>query len=151
MKIQLLAYQVFSPTALPKSIGQDRVQWWRQSSKIEMAVAQIKEALSHGLPRLRRIQRNNIRVLRERPWQEIGGALGDLGTLFPIFVALAGTGSMSVSSTLVFSGLANILTGIFFGIPLPCSAYDGHRCGCHRREIFGVSASIGRSLRCSCY
>lgn len=75
--------------------------------------------IRHMWPNVGRIQQNNIRVLRERPWQEIGGAFGDLGTLFPIFVALAGTGSISVSSTLVFSGLANILTGIFFGIPLP--------------------------------
>ena len=43
----------------------------------------------------------------------------DLGTLVPIFVALAAHGSISVSSTLVFSGLANILTGMIFGIPLP--------------------------------
>jgi len=84
-----------------------------------MAVELLEGALRHAWSRVRRIQQNNIRVLRERPWQEIGGAFGDLGTLFPIFVALAGAGSISVSSTLVFSGLANILTGIFFGIPLP--------------------------------
>ena len=84
-----------------------------------MAVEQIKRAIHPTFHTVRRIHRNNIRVLCERPWQEISGAFGDLGTLFPIFVALAGTGSISVSSTLVLSGLANILSGVFFGIPLP--------------------------------
>ena len=79
----------------------------------------MKEVFGYAWSRVRRIQRHNISVLRQRPLQEISGAFGDLGTLFPIFVALAEAGSISVSSTLVFSGLANILTGIVFGIPLP--------------------------------
>ncbi len=34
-------------------------------------------------------------------------------------IALSNNKSISISSTLVFGGLANIFTGIFFGIPLP--------------------------------
>jgi hypothetical protein len=34
-------------------------------------------------------------------------------------IALSVTGSIDLSSTLVFSGLANIITGIVFGVPLP--------------------------------
>jgi hypothetical protein len=34
-------------------------------------------------------------------------------------IALAVNGSISLSTTLVFSGLWNILTGVAFGIPLP--------------------------------
>ncbi|MCJ1371193.1 hypothetical protein MMC20_002408 [Loxospora ochrophaea] len=68
---------------------------------------------------LQKIHRRNLRVFREQPLREISGAFGDLGTLLPILIALAKNHSTSLSSTLVFSGLANILTGVFFGIPLP--------------------------------
>lgn len=37
----------------------------------------------------------------------------------PLFLGLAQNGSISVSSTLVFMGLSNIITGVYFGIPLP--------------------------------
>lgn len=71
---------------------------------------------------LRDIQRfhaNNLATLRGSPIAEISGSLGDLGTLLPLMIALAVQNSISLSSTLVFSGLWNILTGFVFGIPLP--------------------------------
>ncbi|ROV98637.1 hypothetical protein VSDG_04340 [Cytospora chrysosperma] len=68
---------------------------------------------------LANLQRHNVRTLRNQPLAEISGALGDLGTLLPLMIALALQGSISLPSTLVFSGLFNIATGIFFGIPLP--------------------------------
>lgn len=68
--------------------------------------------------RFHNVQRYNIQTFRRQPLKEISGSLGDLGTLLPILIALS-HGYISLSSTLVFSGLANILTGIFFGIPLP--------------------------------
>ena len=83
------------------------------------ALESVKIHLTKAFQRLKKIQQRNIRTIRQRPWQEISGAFGDLGTLFPIFVALADRGSISVSSTLVFSGLANLCTGVIFGIPLP--------------------------------
>ena len=88
----------------------------------------IKEISRNELERLKGIHKRNFRILRQRPLQEISGAFGDLGTLLPILIALSRTstgrlyddrGSISVSSTLVFSGLANIFTGVAFGIPLP--------------------------------
>ncbi|KUI74317.1 Molybdate transporter 1 [Cytospora mali] len=65
------------------------------------------------------LQRYNVRILRSQPLAEISGALGDLGTLLPLMIALALQDSISLPSTLVFSGLFNIATGVFFGIPLP--------------------------------
>lgn len=65
-----------------------------------------------------RAQRYNIQTFRRQPLREISGSVGDLGTLLPILIALS-HGFISLSSTLVFTGLANILTGVFFGIPLP--------------------------------
>lgn len=71
-----------------------------------------------SLQRLKKVQRHNIQTFRRQPLKEISGSLGDLGTLLPILIALS-HGYISLQSTLVFSGLANILTGVFFGIPLP--------------------------------
>ncbi|KAF5721355.1 sulfate transporter [Fusarium mundagurra] len=68
---------------------------------------------------LRRLNRNNFTTLRTAPWAEISGSLGDLGTLLPLMIALAAQGSIDLGSTLVFTGLFNILTGVFYGIPLP--------------------------------
>lgn len=67
----------------------------------------------------RDISARNLRILKSQPTAEISGALGDLGTFLPIAIALSINGTISLSSTLVFSGVANILTGLFFGIPLP--------------------------------
>lgn len=76
--------------------------------------------MNHGwVSRARRIKLHNVTTLRSRPLAEVSGSLGDLGTLLPLMIALAVQGSIDLGSTLVFSGLWNVLTGIFFGIPLP--------------------------------
>lgn len=72
-----------------------------------------------GLSDIPRLHRHNVAHLRRSPLSEISGALGDLGTLLPLMIALALQHSISLSSTLVFSGIFNILTGVVFGVPLP--------------------------------
>ncbi|EZF35651.1 hypothetical protein H101_00816 [Trichophyton interdigitale H6] len=69
--------------------------------------------------RIRHFASQNWQTFRERPLAEISGAVGDLGTFLPILIALTINNSISLPSTLVFSGIWNILTGLFFGIPLP--------------------------------
>ncbi|KAI5462699.1 hypothetical protein BGZ63DRAFT_355688 [Mariannaea sp. PMI_226] len=68
---------------------------------------------------LRRRNRYNIDTFRAQPWAEVSGSLGDLGTLLPLMIALAAQGSIDLGSTLVFSGIFNILTGMVYGVPLP--------------------------------
>lgn len=68
---------------------------------------------------IRRLHANNVATFRKSPLSEISGSLGDLGTLLPLMIALAINNSISLSTTLVFSGLWNIFTGVAFGIPLP--------------------------------
>ncbi|BDD60085.1 hypothetical protein MPDQ_005396 [Monascus purpureus] len=68
---------------------------------------------------LREVSIRNLKVFRQHYVSEISGSLGDLGTFLPISIALSVNGTVSLSSTLIFSGLFNILTGLFFGIPLP--------------------------------
>ncbi|RDW60970.1 hypothetical protein BP6252_12353 [Coleophoma cylindrospora] len=75
-----------------------------------------------ALTNVRRLHANNMAAFRQSPLAEISGSLGDLGTLLPLMIALAVNNSISLSTTLVFSGLFNILTGVVFGIPLPAIA-----------------------------
>lgn len=69
--------------------------------------------------RLRSVTEHNIHTLQSSPLAELSGALGDLGTLLPLMIAMSLKGSIDLPATLVFSGLTNVLTGAFYGIPLP--------------------------------
>ncbi|KAK7756082.1 hypothetical protein SLS62_002025 [Diatrype stigma] len=71
------------------------------------------------LRNIKRFHRNNVDTLRHSALAEISGAFGDLGTLLPLMITLAVNGSISLSTTLVFSGFYNLATGVVFGIPLP--------------------------------
>ncbi|KAL4424675.1 hypothetical protein ABPG77_004482 [Micractinium sp. CCAP 211/92] len=56
---------------------------------------------------------------RELTLQEVSGSLGDLGTFLPLLVGLTKTSGLNLSTTLIFTGLYNILTGLAFGLPMP--------------------------------
>ncbi len=66
-----------------------------------------------------RLHRHNVQTLRRSPTAEISGALGDLGTLLPLMITLALQGAIDLPTTLVFTGVYNVVTGVVFGIPLP--------------------------------
>lgn len=68
--------------------------------------------------RFQKVQQYNIQTFRRQPLREISGSLGDLGTLLPLLIALSAH-QIAMPTTLVVAGIANILTGLFFGIPLP--------------------------------
>jgi hypothetical protein len=74
---------------------------------------------STPVSRLRRVQKHNFDTIRSQPLAELSGSLGDLGTLLPLMTALVLTNSISLPSTLLFTGAANIFTGVAFGLPLP--------------------------------
>ncbi|ODH46367.1 hypothetical protein GX48_07558 [Paracoccidioides brasiliensis] len=74
--------------------------------------------LPFPLPKLRHVSRN-LQTLRSFPLAEVSGALGDLGTFLPLLTALAVNDTISLPASLLFSGLYNIFTGLYFGIPLP--------------------------------
>lgn len=64
----------------------------------------------------------NFQTLRWNTWGEISGSLGDLGTLLPIMTALATANSIDFNSTLIFTGIFSILSGLFYGVPIAVSA-----------------------------
>ena len=71
------------------------------------------------LASLKSLQRHNLATFRQQPLAEISGSLGDLGTFLPITVALTVSHQISLPTTLILTGIFNILTGCVFGIPLP--------------------------------
>lgn len=75
--------------------------------------------LKNPIPRLRTNLHHNVQIFRLQPLAELSGSLGDLGTLLPLMTALVITKSISLPSTLLFTGAANVFTGIAFGLPLP--------------------------------
>ncbi|KAK2651476.1 hypothetical protein Ddye_011332 [Dipteronia dyeriana] len=50
---------------------------------------------------------------------EISGAVGDLGTFIPIVLTLTLVSNLDLSTTLIFTSLYNIATGLLFGLPMP--------------------------------
>ncbi|MGQ9467306.1 MAG: putative sulfate/molybdate transporter [Anaerolineae bacterium] len=52
-------------------------------------------------------------------WGELGGALGDLGTLIPLVVALITVNGLPATSVFFGIGVAYILSGLFYRLPIP--------------------------------
>lgn len=51
--------------------------------------------------------------------REFGGSLGDLGTLLPLAVGYITVCGVDPAGMLVFLGLANIITGVIYRLPMP--------------------------------
>ncbi len=52
-------------------------------------------------------------------WSEINGALGDLGVLLPLAAALITVNGLSATSVFFGVGVAYVVTGLFYRLPLP--------------------------------
>ncbi|GAB4837381.1 TATA-binding protein-associated factor mot1 [Ancistrocladus abbreviatus] len=52
-------------------------------------------------------------------WAELNGAMGDLGTYIPIVLALTLAKDLNLGTTLIFTGVYNIATGMIYGVPMP--------------------------------
>lgn len=50
---------------------------------------------------------------------ELNGAMGDLGTYIPIVLALTLAKDLDLGTTLIFTGIYNAITGVFYGVPMP--------------------------------
>ncbi|KAI3759657.1 hypothetical protein L6452_07635 [Arctium lappa] len=85
-------------TTTPLLHHHHRLHWWRQiPSNATSSLRLHKTTLS----------------------SELGGAVGDLGTYIPIVLALTLVSNLDLSTTLIFTGVYNIATGLLFGIPMP--------------------------------
>ncbi|OVA01005.1 sulfate transporter [Macleaya cordata] len=82
------------------------------------------ESEDHTTPLLHRRWRSYFSCatsfnLKTTIWSELGGSVGDLGTYIPIVLALSLVNHLDLGTTLIFTALYNILTGLLFGIPMP--------------------------------
>lgn len=59
------------------------------------------------------------RFSKMRLLQEVSGAFGDLGTFLPLMLGLSQWVGLDVGTTLLFSGLYNVITGLVFDVPMP--------------------------------
>ena len=62
---------------------------------------------------------HNLNTFHRQPLAENLRLPCDLGTFLPIVIAETIGHQISLSTTLIFTGIFNILTGLVFGIPLP--------------------------------
>jgi hypothetical protein len=84
------------------------------------------------------IARWNLDYLKSNLLGEVSGSLGDLGTLLPILIALAQVGAIDLATTLVFTGMASILAGAWFGYTLAVQPM---------KAIAGIVLTRGMGLR----
>lgn len=84
-------------------------------------ISSVNIVICSQYDQIKKTQHYNLEIFRQQPLLEISGAFGDLGTLLPILIAYTGKShaGIDLNSTLMFTGLFNILTGLIFGIPLP--------------------------------
>ncbi|GBC25943.2 putative sulfate transporter [Rhizophagus irregularis DAOM 181602=DAOM 197198] len=64
------------------------------------------------------VKERTLHMKKNTSLSELSGSLGDLGTLLPILVALSINGQISLTSSLIFGGLWNIVSGLMFRIPM---------------------------------
>src|SRR3972149_6074282 len=50
---------------------------------------------------------------------EVGGALGDLGTLLPLAIALITVNHMSATGVFLVAGVAYVTAGLLYRLPIP--------------------------------
>ncbi|KAH9289303.1 hypothetical protein KI387_033420, partial [Taxus chinensis] len=70
-------------------------------------------------------------------WAEVNGSMGDLGTFIPIVIALTLVNGLDLGTTLIFTGMYNIITGLCFGVPMPVQPM---------KSIAAVAISEGKNL-----
>eukprot|EP01025_Chloroclados_australasicus_P001724 TRINITY_DN10426_c0_g2_i5.p1 TRINITY_DN10426_c0_g2~~TRINITY_DN10426_c0_g2_i5.p1 ORF type:complete len:447 (+),score=24.04 TRINITY_DN10426_c0_g2_i5:115-1455(+) len=63
--------------------------------------------------------RKLLSLMRQLNLTEVSGALGDLGTFLPLLIGLVVQSGLEFGTTLIGTGLYNIITGLQFEIPMP--------------------------------
>ncbi|QCD99562.1 molybdate transporter 1-like [Vigna unguiculata] len=76
-------------------------------------------------------------VLRSK-WAELNGAIGDLGTYIPIVLSLTLSRNLNLGTTLIFTGIYNILTGAIYGVPMPVQPMKSIAAEALKDASFGV-------------
>ena len=73
--------------------------------------------------------------------QELSGGFGDLGTFITLITIVASKGLVNFGTALLFSGIFNLLTAVWFDVPIAVqpmhaiAAHDDGRRRCHPRHV----------------
>ena len=70
-------------------------------------------------PTFSAMQKVKTNLVLHSKWAELNGAMGDLGTYIPIVLALTLSKNLNLGTTLIFTGIYNIITGAIYGVPMP--------------------------------
>ncbi|XP_054794169.1 molybdate transporter 1-like [Prosopis cineraria] len=65
------------------------------------------------------LQKVKTNLVFRSKWAELNGAMGDLGTYIPIVLALTLARDLNLGTTLIFTGIYNVITGAIYGVPMP--------------------------------
>ncbi|OIW15231.1 hypothetical protein TanjilG_17551 [Lupinus angustifolius] len=65
------------------------------------------------------VQKVKSNLVFRSKWADLNGAMGDLGTYIPIVLALTLARDLNLGTTLIFTGIYNIITGAIYGVPMP--------------------------------
>ncbi|KAF7830219.1 molybdate transporter 1-like [Senna tora] len=65
------------------------------------------------------LQKVKANLVFRSKWAELNGAMGDLGTYIPIVLALTLARDLNLGTTLIFTGIYNVITGAIYGVPMP--------------------------------
>ncbi|PRQ36938.1 putative molybdate transporter 1/2 [Rosa chinensis] len=79
-------------------------------------------------------------------WAELNGAMGDLGTYIPIVVALTLARDLNLGTTLIFTGIYNIITGAIYGVPMPVQPMKAIAATALSNPDFGVPEIMAAGL-----
>ena len=73
------------------------------------------------------VKERTLHMKKHVSLSELSGSLGDLGTLLPVLVALSISGQISLTASLIFGGLWNIISGLMFRIPMCVQPMKGNK------------------------
>ncbi|KAL0557687.1 hypothetical protein IC582_006237 [Cucumis melo] len=79
-------------------------------------------------------------------WAELNGAMGDLGTYIPIVLALTLSRNINLGTTLIFTGIYNILTGLIYGVPMPVQPMKSIAAAALADPEFGVAEIMAAGI-----
>lgn len=82
--------------------------------------------------------------------RELAGSMGDFGTLFPLAIGYIIVCGLNPAGFLVMMGIANIVTGLVYRLPMPIEAYEGSGCGGYRAALVPINGLCIR-IRDGCY
>lgn len=88
--------------------------------------------------------KNNL--LFRSKWAELNGAMGDLGTYIPIVLALTLAKDLNLGTTLIFTGVYNIVTGAIYGVPMPVQPMKSIAAVAITNPDFGIPEAMAAGI-----